>query len=362
MCISGVFALTNISEDGSVFSTAAVSLSLENYTLNSENMEVLYSDENRVVMPGDEISFIPKITNTGADCYVRAKTNIISDTSIDLGDYVKGVSEKWEKRGEYYYYKESLSLGSSVNFFESIKIPETLANEYQNASFKLEVVAEAVQAKNFTLDFTKSDPWGGLSAQANVNVNYDSSGKAAKITVKYEDTSQTDIKVPEDFFSGLSKISPGDTLKSAIKIKNTSSKSAKYFVSIINSKLNDLEKEFLSRVTAVIRSSSGNVLYEGSMLELSKVSLGTYASGSEDTIEIELKIPSSLDNKYLALSPELIWSYSAEYESPEKQGNNPNTGDFKINMVITAFFISAIGEIIVLYLYGREKKTDYKYK
>ena len=61
------------------FSTGVVDINLDEYELTANGGEEPFRDytgkkgENPLIMPGDDISKIPRITNDGNDCYVRAK-------------------------------------------------------------------------------------------------------------------------------------------------------------------------------------------------------------------------------------------------------------------------------------------------
>ena len=60
------------------FSTGVVDINLDEYELTANGGEEPFRDytgkkgENPLIMPGDDISKIPRITNDGNDCYVRA--------------------------------------------------------------------------------------------------------------------------------------------------------------------------------------------------------------------------------------------------------------------------------------------------
>ena len=92
MSISGVYALTTQNTSG-VLSTGFVDVKLQTYELNSENEEVEFS-ENKKLLPGETISFIPKVINLGANCYIRIKINY---NSLDFSEYVTGFSSNFEK-------------------------------------------------------------------------------------------------------------------------------------------------------------------------------------------------------------------------------------------------------------------------
>ena len=90
--------------------------------------------ENRIVLPSEVVSKIPRITNYAETCYIRAKVThhskpvSESDTEktaeyILSDENINGISGQWIRKGEYYYYTEPLEKGASVDFFEAVTIP-----------------------------------------------------------------------------------------------------------------------------------------------------------------------------------------------------------------------------------------------
>lgn len=101
------------------FSTGVVDINLDEYELTANGGEEPFRDytgkkgENPLIMPGDDISKIPRITNDGNDCYVRAKLEF-SGTDVDLEKELYGFPSGWEKHDDgYYYYKNILNTGDT---------------------------------------------------------------------------------------------------------------------------------------------------------------------------------------------------------------------------------------------------------
>lgn len=75
---------------------------------------------------GGLISKIPRIVNDGADCYVRAKIVFTSEETSDQplsADNLEGIGSEWVQDGEYFYCKEVVKSGESVDFFRGIRLP-----------------------------------------------------------------------------------------------------------------------------------------------------------------------------------------------------------------------------------------------
>lgn len=374
MNISGIYALTNQATNGSL-STGVVDIKIQTYKLNDGNEEI-YSNVKKV-HPGEVVSFIPKIENFGEKCYVRVKIKYIDDT-INLDDYITNFSNSLEKHGEYYYYNKVLNPEEKLQLFDTIKIPDNISNE-DNSEIPLEIIAEAVQEKNFIPDYSKENPWGDIIPEKRIDntVNINTNKEKSKITIKYESGIDSNINVPNNFLENISKVMPGDNFKEYVEINNDK-KNAKYYMQIIIDEKYLLEKELLSKIKLHITNKNGQVIFDGNIGNTGRVLLGNYNINENDRFEFNISVPFDIGNEYTTLNPVLDIVFSAEYDDiPNGQPNsgsvsknensiskyvqnlltNPKTGD-KIDWAITMFFISSIGLIITIILGYREKKKE----
>lgn len=366
MSVSGIYALTkdtNIVEK--TFNKNGVSIQLQEYTLNSENKEIQYNNENKNVVPSEEISLVPKVFNMGVDCYIRAKVTLLNRReNVEYSDFIKGVSDNWEKHGEYYYYNSVVSTGSMIEVFNKVKIPSEISNDNQDASLKLHILVEAVQAKNFKPDYTLENPWQGIEIEDSDESIYSVEGNTGltKVSVKFENNSENDIFINEDFFENFANVLPGDVLKEEIQIKNNTSNSSEYSLNITKDKLTNEEKELLKRITFRITNNKGKVIFEGNLLENDTIALGKYSKGETDSLIFEITIPEDAKNMFEILKSKIHWNFTASYdENSATHGiaNNPKTGDIKIDLIMVIFFISAIGLVITFWLEKNEKKKEH---
>ena len=374
MNISGIYALTNQATNGSL-STGVVDIKIQTYKLNNGNEEI-YSNVTKV-SPGEVISFIPKIDNLGEGCYVRVKIKYI-DENLDINDYITSFSNDLEKYGEYYYYNKVLKTGEKLQLFDTIRIPENISN-VGNIEIPLEIIAEAVQEKNFKPDYSKEDPWGGIKPEKRIdnNININTNKEKSKITIKYENSTDSNINVPNNFLENISKVMPGDSFKEYVEINNDK-KNAKYYMQIIIDEKYLLEKELLSKIKLYITNKHGQVIFDGNIENTGRVLIGDYNLTEDDKLEFDVIVPDDIGNEYTTLNPILDIVFSAEYDDmPNEQQNsgsitqnenninnyiqnlltNPKTGD-KIDWAITMFFASSIGLIITIILGYREKKKE----
>lgn len=359
MGISGIYATTSQITSGQS-STNGVNIKIQTFKLNSENVEEKYEESTKVVMPADVISFIPKIENLGAKCYVRAKILYISE-DVDAETYITGISSEWEKHGEYYYYKNALNSEEIVKLFDTIKIPQNIGEITSSKKIKLEITAEAVQEKNFEQDLSKEDPWQGIVPTQSVNTEYNIDTNNKNITINYENGTDSDIEVSDEFLENMKDIMPGDSYSSSIKIKNTNKKNAKYYLKLDLKGLNEIEIGLLEEIDLIIINKQGKVIYSGKLRNAENVLLGKYDIGEEDEFDLKMSIPKDLANKYAGIPPKLNWTFSVDYDKDNSKDNNsgknktnPQTGD-EINMAITIFVISSMGLVIVMLLDYKEK-------
>ena len=360
MSISGIYATTVIVIDG-VISTGSTSIEVKTYTIKDGN-EVEYEGEGQKYMPGDVISFIPKITNKEEESYIRIKIEYISD-EVDPADYITGMPGEWEKHGEYYYYKDPVAKDGVIKVFETLKIPEYIEKMTNEKEIQLEIKADAVQAKHFTPDYTEEDPWQGITPERSTEIEYDITSNQSKITVTLEGDTENDVSVPSDFLKNMERAMPGDSYTSSIEINNKDKKSARYYMEI------DTDTDLLDQLDLIITDESGKTIYQGKMTKSSKMFLGEYLLNESKKLNYTVKIPKELTNKYANLVPNVNFIFTAEYDEKDKivdenkettkesKTKNPKTGD-KINLAIIVFLISTVGLITVMLVDHKRKKEN----
>lgn len=203
MSISAVLAVNDQMTNG-IISTGLVNIKIDTYKVDNQGQKIKYDDLNKKVMPGDVVSIIPQISNLGAECYVRVKVNYIND-NVDFINYVTGFSSELSKIGDYYYYKKALNSKEELKIFDTIKIPNNVNDLTNEKQIKLEVIAQAIQDKNFEPDYTLADPWKNLNPTDSVEDSYsiDTDKEYSKIDVKFQNDIKNDIVIPNDFFENL---------------------------------------------------------------------------------------------------------------------------------------------------------------
>lgn len=320
MSISGVYALTTQNTSG-VLSTGFVDVKLQTYELNSENEEVEFS-ENKKLLPGENISFIPKVINLGANCYIRIK---IDYNNLDFSEYVTGFSDNFEKHGSYYYYKNILNTDETLVLFNTITIPPNADTLAEDKNLKFEITVEAMQEKNFAPDYSIEDPWNGIVPTDNDKASYDiDNEKDLNITIKYENGTEKDISIPNNFLEALKDAMPGDSFTEKIEIKNITKDRVKYFLKLDLNNLNTDEIELLNNLNLEITNEKGKVLYNNKLLINNNAIIAELEKNESSKLEFKITVPKELPNKYSNLNPKLSLTFSSDYK--EKTNTNTNSG------------------------------------
>lgn len=369
MFISGIYAFTNLSilSIKNEINTGAVKIELQEYTV-SNGTEALYDgSDSEKVMPGQVISLIPRVSNIGDPCYIRAKVSYSKeDSELVNVDKIDNVSDDWIKKGEYWYYKPILQSGKKIDIFKTFTIPTDMPNDYQGKEIQVNITAEAIQADSFKPDFDSESPWNKVKVQkASDDVyKFDKVQLNTNAKIEYENNAQQYIEVPENFLGKLGHLVPGEVVEQDINLNNSTSKEIEYFVTVKKeSGLSDKQLNLLKNLKLSI-SVDNKVVYEGNLYDIDKISLGKYLSKQSDKAKFTVKMPEELGNEYSVLNTSINWLFSVDGKDPvipKKDPEvvpSPQTGDTKIQIALTVFLISAIGLILVLIIERRVRKRN----
>ena len=351
MCISGIYSLSNeMKTTENTLSTSAVDIELKEYNGSNEP----FSEDGKIVWPGDEIELVPRVNNLGIECYLRVKiTYTIDNEKFNELDYIDGNYSSWDKKEDYYYYDPVLEKGGSIDLFRKVSIPDNLSNKYQGKEVKVHIVVEAIQARNF------DGNWDAVEIIESINKTYDIT-ETGSSTVIYENGTENHVKTDDGFFDNLGGLLPGDSVSETITILNSSKDKNSYYLTIEND-LSDDEVKLLEEFKLVIKDSKGNEVISSNLADTNKNLLGTFGETEGDTYTIEIKLPKEANNKVSKLLTKLNFHFSLEVmgeeEEEEKEDDTPATGDIKFDLSITVFLLSAIGFLVVLFLERKETEN-----
>ncbi len=159
---SSVAYFTDEDRAHNVITTGAVAVCIEEWTLHEGELYP-YPDTAVEVMPGMNVSKIVTVKNEDEDALVRVSYEIVvmdgnGDemvlTEEEILEYISIIPdmENWEVKAEFdgwYYYKSVLENGEvTFPLFENVEFAKNMGNKFEDATFKVNVHAQAVQAQN----------------------------------------------------------------------------------------------------------------------------------------------------------------------------------------------------------------------
>ncbi len=144
-----------------VISAGNIKLEIHEKTASGED----FPEEGIIVMPGDTVSKIVTVENTGDHpLYLRVKlTEGVSDEALTTDDCLDiNINRScWlEKDGYYYYYRALQSGETTEQLFSEVYFDlYNIDNKYLGKHFTLNVAASAVQSENNGSDVLNAIGW-----------------------------------------------------------------------------------------------------------------------------------------------------------------------------------------------------------
>ncbi|MCF0134771.1 MAG: hypothetical protein HUJ72_12960 [Blautia sp.] len=361
VAVTGIITYGKMIDEVSVtnpFVFGDINIDLKEYEI-CEEKEVSYQN-NKIVMPGDTISKIPRITNYANDCWVRVKL-LFQNPGEELKGLsekdIIGISEEWIKIGDYYYLMRRLTRGESVDLFTHLRIPASWNQSYENQHLSLEIKAEAIQAKNFKPDFTTDKPWGDEEIQICVHENNGTVlGKREELNLQLEFDGDAGklFTVPDNFFCNFDEMMPGDKLEDSVSIENDSDMDIKIMFRAELPDATIAQKELLSKIgfkmylgdqLIYIGNLAGNSLMKDHIL--CKVS-----ANQKSDLKFKLTVPAELDNTYALRNSSVRWIFSVSREevTPVPSLSNPGNSQFVSQSYTTGSVRTGDDTNIIVYI------------
>ena len=293
--------------------------------------EVLYNNKGDV-LPGAVVSKIPRITNRALPCWVRARILYTNDRKELEGlddTKLSGFSSKWIKRGEYYYYTSILKRKETVDLFQSVHIPASWKKEHELQKLGLTIQAEAIQAANFTPDFSAMSPWGNQLIRQCIHEEDGAmtcKKPQTKLSVDFNGKAHKLLSVPGDFFTNLGTAMPGDVLTDTITVSNTTDSAAEILFRTSTEGRNSEQIAMLKDVKLTV-AMGNKILYSGTLdstgLARNKT-LGILEAGQKGSMKFRLEIPAEWDNRMAQKKTDVTWIFTVNEE--EKTSSSDSTG------------------------------------
>lgn len=304
----------------STIKTGDISIHLQDYEIGKNGREKIYEDK-KMILPGQTISKITRITNEGNSAWVRIKPEWQGDEALGLSlDMIGGISNDWKQIGDYFYYTKPLKVGESVDFGKIISFPPEWTEAVSDKSFYLYTQVDAVQEANFTPNWESPDPWfGTVIEQCSHTIHPISAKGNQQFSVSFEGGAEGLIHIGDDFFSNFGNLMPGDKLSETVKIENNYSQPVEIYFSAENVDDNDI----LQKITLEIKNDE-NIIYSGPLSSpIDKQLLGTYSKGDKSNFTFTISLPADLKNADALKTAKIKWIFSAEIKS---SGSNSNGG------------------------------------
>lgn len=357
-----VFAISsNVLPVDNVFQTDKVDIALTNNTLTRENkIKEIDSDTPIEVLPGKIISLIPTIENKGADAYIRAFVYLDEHSGLKLND-LGGISKQWQYNpGDgYFYYKDPVKSDEVVKLYDTLNIPTDY--DRKDIKYDVKVSVGAIQARNFTPDFTSTTPWGNVEIK-----EYTDSGvyqyqkvvnptKAVNIT--YNGKSNELISNKKDFFSDLPKLVPGDTYKNTMTLYNNFDKEVKLYFEGHPDKDISIPNDLLEKISLKITRDDGTVLFDGKLSnDIENKEIISLKSQETRHINYEIQFADDADNAYANIDHLVHWYFNTTFDDKKPNNGPVKTGDITdATMLFTLGIISGLG---VIYLREEEENNE----
>lgn len=356
---SSIYAFTEVSVVNN-FSTGIVDIELDEYTIE-DGKEKKWENNIKDVLPGDDIYKIPRISNHGNDCYVRAYVHFV-DTPLDV-TCLKGMSDNWILAEDgYFYYKEILETGKSVDLFQGIKIPVDLTESAAESLFTIKVDVDAIQSNNFDPDYDSSNPWGEVQIlecekEGMYDINTFKKPDNKKFSITYEGDSNKLIKNEDDFFMNFPVLLPGDTYTDTLLFTNDSNRKVNLYFRTASPEGTDL----LNKVTLKITKQIGDnkeVIYDGDLRATKlyeNMLLAVIDKGKSGSLTYEIHVPEELQNPYSIMEDYVMWVFATD---PIVEIDAVKTGDDTLKFCTTMMIIGLVLAVIGLGMGVVNKRRD----
>ena len=310
-----VMAKTYTTDIVNGISTGDIHISINEYEHDANGNLVSYKD-NKVVLPGQTVDKIIRITNDANQAWIRAKveyTDCGEQAGLSDDDIVLS-SDKWKRCGEYYYYTEPVDSKAYVDFVKAVRVPSDWDESRSDSEFSIYTSVDAVQTANFTPDFSVNDPWFGTVIEECVHTEHDSKLTMSDkpFSVIFEGGADGIVKTGDDFFQNWASLMPGDTVSDEVKIGNRYGRTVYIYF-----KADPVEnKELLSKLHLSIKNGN-TVIFDDTLDKAMEkyVYLGGYAKNESGTLTYTVSVPKELTNKYALSNAKTAWHFQCVLNS-----------------------------------------------
>lgn len=194
----------------------------------------------------------------------------------------------------------------------------------------------------------------GLSAYADGNVTYDGRSRSFIFA-------PGSSKSPTDLFPDFKNVMPGDTLTERIVINNRTFYGVKINLYMRSLGAQQNTNDFLSQLDLNVDLVNKTNMFKAPADQTAQLTdwtfLGTIYSGGKVELDVTLKVPHDLDNKYQHDIGYIDWQFMVE-ELPVSP-DDPRTGDDSNVLLYAAFAGASLAvAFVLLFVVKRRKKAE----
>ena len=336
-------------------SISDVNIDLTMYTM--QDGQKVAAPKNELVFPGSALDRISEIRNIARPVWIRA-TMVYDNGDLEenVSDLVLLNASDWIRKVAYYYYSEVVDTDETIEFTKQIKIPSSWDNSYSNKSFGMTLKVEAVQAENFTPNFSSDDPWFGTVIEQCVHGTYTKHSNSVSNTffITYQGGAEGLVRIGDDFFSNWGELMPGDVVTDTVELRNNYSKP----VTILFKTKTIANDELLDALKLTIKCEE-KLIYSGPLKgEIEKaIELAKLDTGDSATLEYTLEVPTWLNNKYALSETKTEWIFIVEIDESDK---GIPTGDSMSDYLLGVFTATTMTIFFAVLLALSKRKKDEK--
>ena len=313
-------------------------------------------EQGQTLMPGATADKKVWAKNTGLlDIVVRAKVTKAWGTPGPDGSFVKDPklsteniqipfnTKNWHynKDDDFHYYKGVLAPGeSSPPLFEKFTLGLENSNDYRNKQATISVSIECVQAQG-----------GGISLW---NISFETLGVVYKEPTPANIVTRVEFVSPEagfvfpdnrgDLFAAFKLLAPGDKRNQTVEVSNRWGKPVEIFLWAAVTEQTQAKPENLALVNQLLREYAILTITEGTVQLYSGPvwgnptldskgtdsmryprSLGVFAAGKSQKLELTLTLDPRMDNQFNDLIGLVDWYFTAWEDDGTEITTKPST-------------------------------------
>ena len=296
----------------------------------AEDGEEIAWEQVDPVLPGQYVSWIPRIHNEGESCYVRAKVSVFEEGKegqVPDDFSLKELNSGWQKASDgYFYYQKILGREETVELFRGIKVSEDLPQEqWEDREITFGIRVEAIQTQQMEPDFSSPMPWGTVKIMEYQKDNETEIVYVEPVEKSFQiiyrgDKEQWQTR-EEGLFSEVSCFMPGGIYQDELTVINEDSRELLLHIGSGVTEASEWLDQVGLSVLAVIDGEE-TVLYEGNltMSGVSETLLQKIPGRGQMQILFEIRVPENFDNGYVAEQPQIQWTIYGEPVTNLEQG------------------------------------------